>query len=215
MKLRKLKACSGIYVIINDRNGHFYIGSSANVLKRVWAHLDAKPGKGSASVAAAIAKYGRNVLVGYLLEEAPRERLPVCEAKWIRKLNPEYNRSKLTVTGGKIISSEQREKLRQANLGKKMAPHLVEQQRQRMMGHLVSAETREKIRQTKIGKAHSAETRAHMSATWHRSPQSLARMSAVHIGRKHSPETCAKRSAALKGKPWSPARRAAEQERKS
>lgn len=117
--MEPVENCSGIYLIVNSANGHSYVGSSSNVLKRVWAHLAGK--KGSEIVAAAVRKHGRDCFHTFLLERAARCDLPVREAFWIAKLRPEYNASLLTETGGKIISDAQRAKLRAANLGKRLS----------------------------------------------------------------------------------------------
>lgn len=210
VELMHIEACSGVYLILNTKNSKRYIGSSANVLKRVWTHFNGKPGKASASLIAAMKKHGRESFKAYMLERAPREDLPRVEAAWIKYFEPAYNRSSLTETGGRVVATATREKLRQANLGKKMAPHLVEAMRQRLKGHPVSDETRDKIAASHRGLGHGEGAKSKLRADWATRDHSerIAKMAKAATGRKASPETRAKMSAAHKARVISPELRA-------
>lgn len=198
---------SGVYVIINLVNGHSYVGSSANVLKRTWTHLRCK--KGSAIVAAAIRKHGAENFEAHILETAPRGFLPEREAWWMNFLRPEYNASDLTIAGGRVMREETKAKLRAANLGKKLTPEHKAAISAGNKGRIFEPETRQKIGQAHRGTKHRPESIEKMRAVeW--TPERRANMSASGIGRLVSAETRAKKSAALKGKPWSAARRAAD-----
>lgn len=201
-----VRKCSGVYLVLNLVNGHAYVGSSVNVLKRVWAHLSSK--KGSEVVAKAIAKYGRKNFAAYLLEESDRSILPFREAYWMRVVRPEYNATTLTITGGRVVSKETRDKLRVAQTGKKMKPESRAAIRASLLGRNVSAETKEKIRMRLLGRKHKIESIEKMrSVKW--TDQRRKNMSEATIGRIVTQEARAIRSAALKGKPWSEARRRA------
>lgn len=201
-----VEKCSGIYIIINSVNGNTYVGSSANVIKRVWAHLSRK--KGSQIVAAAIAKHGIDKFYPFLLERDERDRLPERESYWISIFRPEYNATLLTATGGRIVSEQQREKLRRAQTGKKLTPENRQSIRVALIGRNVSEETRSKIRVKLLGRRHRPESIEKMrSVTW--TDERRKNASAAATGRVVSLETRARKSASLKGKPWSAARRAA------
>lgn len=209
-----IKSCSGIYALINSANGHLYIGSSSNVARRVSAHFCASPGKGSASIAHAIAKYGRDSIFPVLIEECPRELLPVREAAWIERLSPEYNRTRLTSSGGRIVSSEQRAKISRQLSGRTLPEAHRSAIAAGISGRPVSPETRRKISLALTGRKFSEASLEKMRvASRNMTPERKAKMSRSARNRKASPEANAKRSAALKGKPWSPARWHAERNR--
>lgn len=98
---------SGIYIIINIKNNHCYIGSSKNISKRFWRHLNEliKETHHCVPLQRAWTKYGQNGFTFNILEELPDitpDALLTKEAEWINKLNPEYNVG--SVGGGDNIS---------------------------------------------------------------------------------------------------------------
>lgn len=123
--------------------------------------------------------------------------------------------------GTLVLSPEQRDHLRQINLGKIYGPRSEEtkaklrkawESRPRVATRgPMSEETRENIRQAKLGKPHTEASRDKMSAS-HKgrtlSEETKTKMSAARkgqgTGRHHSEETRAKMSAAKKGRPGRP-----------
>jgi len=123
--------------------------------------------------------------------------------------------------GTLVLSPEQRDHLRQVNLGKVYGPRSEEtkaklrkawKSRPRVATRgPMSEETKENIRQAKLGKPHTETARAKMSATHKGRPlsdETKAKMSAARkgqgTGRHHSEETRAKMSAAKKGRQGRP-----------
>lgn len=205
-----LENCSGIYIIINDVNGHEYIGSSVNALKRGWEHFRGK--KGSAVVAAAIRKHGTEHFHAFLLERVDRADLPTREAYWIDLFDPEYNATRLTETGGRVVSIEQRQKISASLTGRKLSIDHREAIAAGGRGRIVSPETAAKIVAKLTGRKHRPESIEKMRGKPY-SEDRRRKIGDAGRGRPASADTRAKRSAALKGKPWSSARRAAEEAR--
>lgn len=204
--MEPIENCSGVYLIVNSVNGHSYVGSSANVIKRVWSHLEGT--KGSAIVAAAIRKHGRDNFFAFLLERADRVMLPIRESFWIENLTPEYNASRLTDTGGKIVLPEQRKKISESLRGRKLSAEHRSKISTGMIGRVPSPETKAKIVAALIGRKHRPESILKMGRPM--TPERRQKISAAATGRVISDESRAKKSAALKGKPWSARRRAAQ-----
>lgn len=197
----------GIYKITNIVNGKYYVGSSANIAKRVAAHLRCK---GSIALSRAIAKYGVNNFVYEVLETCPKHDLIQREQFYINSLKPKYN---LSYTAGKIDQTPSvRAKISKAlkayfrdnpAAGDKISaaqkgrtPH--------NKGKSPSQETLIKLHISHLGKMVSEETRAKMrAAAAGKRPSDLCieRGRTASIGRIVSAETRAKSSAAHKGKP--------------
>ena len=131
------------------------------------------------------------------------------------------------------FSLEHREKIRQANLGKKMSPEAKEKiskihlgkkispesivkmlettKVRRLLGiikkRVTSPEAKAKIRMAKLGRKHSPEARAKMSKSQlgrKHSPETRAKMSRSRIGRKLSSESIEKMRRYLLGKELTP-----------
>lgn len=204
--MEPIEKCSGVYLIVNSVNGNSYVGSSMNVLKRVWAHFHSK--KGSRIVSAAIRKHGIDHFFAFLLERVVRHELPMREAFWIDKLRPQYNATLLTNTGGKIVSEEQRQKISKSLRGRSLTEEHREKIKIGLTGRPCSSETRSKIGDGHRGKKHRPESIEKMRGSKHWTPERRAKISVAATGRIVSSETRSKKSLALKGKPWSAARRA-------
>jgi len=106
---------SGIYTIINQVNGKFYIGSAVNIKKRWTEHRrDLKKGiHGNKHLRRAWKKYGgENFYFGVLEPVKNKEDLLNKEQFWMDELHPEYN---ILLTAGSSLgfrwSEEQRQKI--------------------------------------------------------------------------------------------------------
>lgn len=102
MKTYKLEECfkisksAGVYWIKNLLNGKTYVGSSANLKRRICNHIrllrnDKHPNK---HLQGAYNKYGENVFEFAILEicDAIKDTLLYLEQKYIDEINPEYNK---------------------------------------------------------------------------------------------------------------------------
>jgi group I intron endonuclease len=92
------KSRSGvIYKITNLVNGHFYIGSSQNFIKRYYTHINhIRIGKSSCTVLIrAVTKYGENNFKLEIIEECGSKDLLIREQYYLDTLLPEYNVAKI------------------------------------------------------------------------------------------------------------------------
>lgn len=109
------KVC-GIYKITNIHNGHFYIGSSYNVGKRITQHkADLRKNKHhSPYLQRSWNIYGEGGFIFSVIEECSRDDLLSIEQKYLDDLSPDYNVSKSAVSPmtGNTHSMETREKIK-------------------------------------------------------------------------------------------------------
>jgi group I intron endonuclease len=79
---------SGIYKITNTRNGHVYVGQSADVPRRFVQHryILNKGKAGTTRLQNAWDKYGPDAFEFQLLESLPPDELNAAEERWIREL---------------------------------------------------------------------------------------------------------------------------------
>lgn len=113
---------SGIYKITNTVNNKFYIGSSQNMEKRWIQHKShLKCQRHHSSYLQNVAnKYGIENLVFSVLVYCPKEDLLQLEQYLMDFYQPQYNISKLATSCAGVPKSEiHKQRLREANLGKK------------------------------------------------------------------------------------------------
>lgn len=95
---------SGIYKIVNEINGKFYIGSSKNICNRLAEHLSRLRNNRhrNSYMQHSVNKYGIENFHFRILEEVEPENLIKREQYWIDNSNPDslYNLSKEAGTGG-------------------------------------------------------------------------------------------------------------------
>ena len=165
-----------IYKITNQLNSMVYIGQTTRTLKkRMQEHLyNSVNPQYKSYIDRAIGKYGIDAFDVSVIEECETaEELKEREIFWIAFYNCQSpNGYNITAGGdgtvGRIVSEETRQKLSQANKGRKNP--ISPETRQKMIASRlankkpVSAETRAKISQANKGKKLSPEICAQMSA---------------------------------------------------
>jgi len=163
--MSKYTPVSGIYVILNTKNGKIYIGQASD-LKRRWYHhkydLNHNCHRNS-YFQRAWNKYGAKSFHFKILEYCPIELLDDREQHFLDIYIPKgicYNIAKDVVTPGRgvIASDETRRKMSLARMGEKN-------------GHFGKHHTEEAKQKISIGKSNpSAETRKKMSDARKRRP---------------------------------------------
>lgn len=133
-----MAAPKGIYEIRSKLNGRCYIGSSGNVYRRWRLHVSQlqKNKHHSIILQRHVKKYGINDLLFSIIEECDGRDLIIREQFYIDKYNPYFNVRKIADSNSGIIRRlETREKIRQANLGKKLSEETKKKMATRMMGN--------------------------------------------------------------------------------
>lgn len=165
---------SGVYQIVNEVNGKYYIGSSKDVTNR-WAqwrwYIKSDNIRYKTPLVSAFKKYGVENFTFILLEECEptKEALQSCEQKHIDLLKPAYNLLPTAYSSlGHSMSEETKEKIRAAQKGKKRNPLSAEHRekiRQANIGRKcpITAEHRAKLRLANLGKKHSEAHKANIS----------------------------------------------------
>jgi len=214
-------ADSGIYEILNLRNGKRYVGSAVNLAHRWRQHqCELRKGRHNPHLQNAWNKHGADAFEFRVLELVPdKSRLIEREQHYIDTLCPEYNVAKVagsnfgvkwsceTLARMAVASKrtwgcpEHRRKMSEAHKGQKSTPES-------------RAKASAKLRGRKLAPEHAATIAAH-NADRNRSDEHRAKVSAYWKGRPKTPEQIAKmaetkrgRPAHNKGKPMSPEQKA-------
>ena len=126
-----LNSC-GIYKIINNINGHNYIGSSYKIKTRIRKHFELlrRNMHHSIHLQNAYNKYGKNVFTYEVLEICNKFEILIVEQKYLDEItdwNNVYNVNKLASGGGFELSNhphekEIRKKMSISNTGKHTKP---------------------------------------------------------------------------------------------
>lgn len=114
----------GIYKITNKINGNCYIGQSINILSR-WSRHKYGYKNEDTRLYRSMRKHGIENYEFEIIEECEKDCLNERELYWINNIKPKYN----TAGGGNSIygfslSEEHKQKLREANIGKKMPDNI-------------------------------------------------------------------------------------------
>ncbi|MCA2656636.1 MAG: GIY-YIG nuclease family protein [Chitinophagaceae bacterium] len=86
-----------IYKITNNINNNFYIGSTNNLIKRYYTHINhMRLGKNTCpKLIRAVSKYGENNFKFEIVCECPTDKIIETEQKYIDNLKPHYNVAKI------------------------------------------------------------------------------------------------------------------------
>jgi len=178
---------SGIYAIINNFNGHRYIGSSVDLKKRWGLHIIRlrKNNHHSPHLQHAWNKYGENNFYFIILIECEPRYLLDNEQYYLDRMSPEYNicptagsslgvirndeyRKKQSISQkGKIISEETRKRISIGMKGKQNSLGIhhdtsiqtKEKIKRTLLGHVVLEKTRKKISEKNKGYKHTEEAK--------------------------------------------------------
>lgn len=127
----------GVYALVNNLTGRFYIGSSVGIYGRLRdytqpAYLEDKK---TLTIVKALNKYGHEnftILILEFEEEDPIRR----EQKWMDHYKPVYNiLKKAGNSRGYIHTDERKDKIRRRKLGTKQSPELVTAKREWSRGN--------------------------------------------------------------------------------
>lgn len=172
---------SGVYQIKNIINNKIYIGSTKNLTKRKILHFYQLNNNKHHNqyLQNSFNKYGKDSFIFEIIEYCSKKDLFKKEQYYIDTLMPEYNilkivgsclgykhskktKEKIRVAQlnnrnslGTIRSEEFKEKLRQANLGKKLSKETKEKISKSKLGVPMSKEHAENVRLAVIGRKHS------------------------------------------------------------
>ena len=213
---------SGIYKILNLRNGHQYVGSSVNLAKRKSRHCTAlaRGTHPNPYLQSAWNKYGADAfdfrVIGYCAEE----RVVALEQEVMDHLKPEYNLSPMAgsslgvkhsaqtrrknseVHKGRHHTAEARKNMSEAQKGRR---HSAETRRKMTEAHQnISAETRRKMSEAHKGKRPTEETRRRMSEAGKGrlvTEETRRKIGAANKGRRHSEEARRNMGKASRGRP--------------
>lgn len=110
INVKVLPRCSGIYRIVNIKNGKCYVGSTMNIHRRIIEHLSRlKTQENNIVLQRAWNKYGESSFEVEVLDKCPKEILLIREQYFIDLLLPEYNLSHLA--SGYYPSDEVKKKI--------------------------------------------------------------------------------------------------------
>ena len=187
---------SGVYQIINQTNGNYYIGSAVNLQRRWKDHLyRLRRGQHkNRYLQRAFKKYGEATFIFSILESIEdSSQLISREQYYLDTLKPKYNLSPTA----------------RSNLGVQYTKESRKRMSKAQRGRILSKEHRRKLAEAQRGKHHSEETKQKMSKAHKGKQFSEAHKQKIReatsgerhylYGKHHSAETCAKMSAAKKG----------------
>ena len=151
---------SGVYVIENIINGKQYVGSAVNLRKRRREHFwYLRYGKhNNHYFQNAFNFYGEDAFVFKTILVCEKFELLRYEQALIDLLKPEYN---ICLVAGSRLgmkhSDRAKEKIGQANLGRKPSLEALEKNRLAQLGRKHTEETKEKLKQINLGRKMSPE----------------------------------------------------------
>jgi group I intron endonuclease len=204
-----LNTASGIYEIVNLRDGKRYIGSAVSMDARFAVHRSSlkKTSHHSRHLQRAWNKHGSGSFVFRPLIVCAKRDLLFYEQRFIDAMRPAYNSAR--VAGSCLGVKFSEETKAQLSAQRRAKNH--------MRGKKHTAETIAKMSQAKMGntatkgKTRSVEAVAKTAAAHRgmkRSPETCANIAAKAVGRSRSAESIEKGAAKRRGVPLSPTHRA-------
>lgn len=181
---------TGIYAIINIKNGKRYIGQAISINNRIAGHFKRlNAGKHHcAHLQLAFQKYSKESFIHSVLEECTKENLTDREQYWM-----DYYRDRGIYNTAPAAGS---------NRGIKFSAEVKAKMAAKLIGRPVSEETRAQMSRSRMGWEPSDETKMKMSvAKRSMSAETKAKMSAAHMGVKLPESTKANMRKAHEGKP--------------
>lgn len=213
---------SGVYGIVNLKNGKLYVGSSTDLKRRQKDHLRALRG-GYHSIPYlqnSWNKYGEENFSFIVLENCSPDQCVRVEQKWLDDLEPYkfasgYNRNP---TAGSCLgfkhSQETKDKMSKSKMGVPMPKWVKERIKEALTGRVKSAEHRANLWKNRQGWKHSEESKKKIANSlllasiegrrsgppegWVHSEETKKKMSLARKGKHKTPEHRAKLSAAIK-----------------
>lgn len=86
---------SGVYILYNKMNSHYYVGSSINISGRMKNYLNIKylelKQNNNMPIVKGLLKYGHNNFALIIIKYLPQSDLTIKESYWINELKPYYN----------------------------------------------------------------------------------------------------------------------------
>lgn len=160
------KVICGVYQILNNKNGKFYIGSSNSINQRWYEHRRTlnKGEHFNPILQAAWIKYGSEAFSLIILEEVPVGEVRAREAHFVSTLNPAYNIS--VVCEGVVAhkhTAESREKIRQSRIGVKHSKKTRALMSKSAKARGIPESTRVKQKEAVTGRPRSPEVREKIS----------------------------------------------------
>jgi len=216
-----------IYIFKNKINNKVYVGQSKHPTKRKNEHLSCARDGVDSKLYWAIRKYGEDNFIFEIIEECEDETTNQREEYWIKYYDSFENGYNLTTGGdhyrladevkhkigsafrGKSLTEEHKQKLREANLGKKPPPHS-EETRQKMSNSMKGKNSGPKSDEHKrrLSDAHKGKnlSEEHKEKLRNKpiSEETRQKISIAGQGRIVSEETRKKQSEALSGKKRGP-----------
>ena len=158
---------SAIYAIVNNVTHDMYVGSAVAVNRRWNRHLHdlRKNVHACTHLQNAYVKYGADAFDWEIVQfvENKIDLIP-CEQFWIDFFRPVYNKRKIATSClGLTRTPESREKMRQAQLGRKQSAETIAKRIAALKGKPRPLEVCAKISKSHIGIVPNAATRAKMS----------------------------------------------------
>lgn len=168
---------SAIYLITNTLYEKQYVGQTENYKERWKTH---KSISSNCLLRDDMQELGREFFDFEIIEECKKEDVDDLECYYIDYYNTLVPNGYNISPGGRKVSEETKEKLRQINLGKKHTKETVEKIRQGNLGKKQPAHAIEKTRLANLGRKRTDEARGNMSK--------------AQMGNRHSEETKQKMS---------------------